>query len=58
MATFPLWIAKTQSAKSHLVLRLYNKPVRLLYNEITASVNQKVQELTHVESIENINVKI
>ena len=58
MAIFPAWIAKTQSEKSHSASRLYNKPVRLSDNEITTSVNQKFQEHAHVESRENIKVKV
>ena len=49
-SSFPASIAKTQSEKSHSVVRLYNKPVRFSDNEITASVNRKYQERTHVES--------
>ena len=49
-STFPAWIGKKQLARSHSVGRLYNKPVILSYNEITASVNQNDHERTHVES--------
>ena len=56
-ASFPAWIAKTQSEKSHSVGRLYNKPVRFSYDEIASYVNQEYQERTHVESRENIKVK-
>ena len=49
-ASFTEWIAKTQSENFHSVGRIYNKPVRFSDNEITASVNQKYQEQTHVES--------
>ena len=57
-ASFPAWISKTQSEKSHSVGILYNMPVILSDNEITASMNQKDQELTHVKSRENIKVKV
>ena len=57
-ASFPEWIAKTQSEKSHSVGPLYNKPVRFSYNDITASMKQKDQYQTHVESRVNIKVKV
>ena len=57
-SSFPAWIDKTQSEKSHSVGRLYNKSVILSDNEITASMNQKYQERTHVDSMENIKVKV
>ena len=57
-SSFPAWIAKKQSSKSNSVGRIYNKPVKLSDNEITASVNQKYQERTHVESREDTKVKV
>ena len=57
-ASFPAWIANTQSAKSYSVGVLYNKLVGFSDNDITASVNQKDQERTHVESSENIKVEL
>ena len=54
----PACIAKTQSEKSHSVGALYNKPVRLSDNDITASVYKKHQQCTHVLSRESIKVKV
>ena len=55
---FPAWISKTKSENYHSVGRLYSKMVRLSDNEITTSANKIDQERTHVESRENIKVKL
>ena len=57
-ASFPALVANKQSEKSHSVGRLYIKPVRLSEDEITAFMNQKDLEHTHVDSRENIKVKV